>query len=78
MPGGVDVLIAFQLLIENEFRELDMPLAISDVDLENFFCKVEWSAIRSACDKHFPALTYWLRWKHSGRSTVQLPGGTDH
>jgi len=41
VPGGADILIAFRLLIESEFRVLDMPLAIIDVDLENFSAR--WS-----------------------------------
>ena len=37
MPGGADILIGFRMTIETEFRASGQPLAIIDVDLENFF-----------------------------------------
>ena len=40
VPGGADILIAFRMLIEEESRESNLRLAIIDVDLENFFCKL--------------------------------------
>ena len=60
VPGGVDALVAFQMTAESSLRRSGRAFAILDLDLENFFPKVEWSSIRQNCAKLFPKLDKWL------------------
>ena len=78
VPGGVDILVAFRMTIESSLRRSGRAFAILDLDLENFFPNVEWSAIRENCARLFPKLSKWLQWKHRATSSINLPSGGRH
>ena len=76
MPGGVDSLVHARSVLEDTIRSdpsLGAWLAV-DIDFENAFPSLEWSAIESAVGELFPNLLPWLRWCHD-EADIELPCG---
>ena len=78
IPGGVDILVAFRMVMETSLRRSGRGFVVLDLDLENFFPNVEWAAIRQHCGHLFPKTSKWLNWKHRAKSSIYLPSGAVH
>ena len=77
LPGGVDVLIHFRLVLEEVMRSgnIEQAFALIDIDYKNAFPSIEWDAIREALAEDLPQLLDWCRWCHLEPSSIVLPCG---
>ena len=76
LPGGADVLVHARRCLEAAAESSSSAVAVLDLDLRNAFPSFEWSAVREAVHREFPALDAWTAWTHQAPARICLPTGT--
>ena len=79
MPGGCEALVHWRSNIRGlALKGKIGPIVEFDLDLENMFCRIEWSEIRAAARKHFEEAVKCIESEHAEPGEVVLPSGDSH
>jgi hypothetical protein len=76
--GGCEALVHFRNLVEYAAvnGHID-PLVVTDTDLENCFCTLEWDKMREDLQLQLPNALPWVSWQQAEPVAVVLPCGED-
>ena len=80
VEGGAEAIIHFRKAVRALWRRgrLTAPLCTIDIDQENFFGSLDWSATRAEVTAVFPKRGASLAWKHAEPTLVHLDGHQSH
>ncbi len=78
LPGGCEALIHWRSTVEDAARTgIIEPIAVADLDMQNFFNSVEWPAIRASLEHHLQEAVPIVNWEHREPGVTALPDGSE-
>ena len=73
MPNGAEALVHWRSTVETAAKDgLIDPIVVADLDMENFFNTVEWTAIRRSLRAHFPEASPAVEWEQQSPGVMVL------
>ena len=80
VTGGTEAIIHFRKAVRALWRrgKTLTPLCIIDIDQENFFGSLDWSAIRKEVTSVFPKRGAALAWKHAEAAKIHMDCAREH